>query len=410
MWSKHTHPKDFPIGWDTKFGDIIGASHPNNFSMWTYGEHATEGMANLALHGATEDLEKELMSDIAYVRTIIKARGIAHPDIYGKTHAVFRVDKDRHLITLASQIYPSPDWYIGVSALELCTFDGGWVEHKEMNLYPYDAGVDNGPTYTSPDQPTKPQEAIRRIKPNQPNDVRSPFHDTESKSMKPMAKLIISLQRLYDNNCDNQDGEKDDDEDDEENETEDEKDEEDNRASRGGSNRGRGGKAQDDEKSNNHCEVSEWTKWSDCGGPCENKTRTREFTSKATQNWLKKNCENVELTDEMPCSTNQKTRNDCNKPEGEIDLDGDEGPQLKRSDCPLSDWSAYSECSKSCGKGEMTRTREFTNRRNRDECKKAFADLNLHETKTCEGEDCGGDIGETKEKPSSKKVKKVKKV
>lgn len=44
LWSRHTHPKDFPSnGWSTKFSDIIGASHSYDYRFWNYGESASEG-------------------------------------------------------------------------------------------------------------------------------------------------------------------------------------------------------------------------------------------------------------------------------------------------------------------------------------------------------------------------------
>lgn len=91
--------------------------------------------------------------------------------------------------------------------MELCTPHGQWIEYKEINLYPYDAGSDSGPTYTSPDQPTYPAEAIRRIKPNNPNDPRSPFYDSENKEMKPLGKLYITRQRLYEKTCEHNEDE-----------------------------------------------------------------------------------------------------------------------------------------------------------------------------------------------------------
>lgn len=42
---------------------------------------------------------------------------------------------------------PSPDWIVGVSRLELCLRNCSWVEHKVLNLYPYDAGTDSGIAY-----------------------------------------------------------------------------------------------------------------------------------------------------------------------------------------------------------------------------------------------------------------------
>jgi len=87
-------------------------------------------------------------SDVSeHIRTIIKARGIAYPNVTGKTFAVFRVDSNHHLISLVSMVDPSPDWIVGVSGLELCLPNCSWVENKVHNLYPWDAGTDSGPSY-----------------------------------------------------------------------------------------------------------------------------------------------------------------------------------------------------------------------------------------------------------------------
>jgi hypothetical protein len=175
------------------------------------------------------------------------------------------------LVSLVSKLYPSPDWFVGVSDLELCLPNGQWVEQKEINLYPYDAGTDSGPTYVSPDQSTNPQEAIRRIRPNMPNDPRSPFYDQENKEMKPLAKLYITRQRLYEKNCENnqQDGygQNDDSKENDENDEENGKNDDDD----------------DDEQKNykqnypppriqdryeNNCETTDWDSWSRCDNPC----------------------------------------------------------------------------------------------------------------------------------------------
>jgi hypothetical protein len=180
---------------------------------------------------------------------------------------VFRADAQHHLLSLVSKIYPSPDWFVGVSDLELCLENGQWIESKEINLYPYDAGSDSGATYTSPDQPTLPREAIRRIKPNNPNDPRSPFYDSENKEMKPLAKLYISRQRVYEKACDNVDGNE---SDDEENGNEDE--------DNGGGNDddGNGNSfSQSNGNRQNYCEVTEWSRWSECNNLCGEGVRIR---------------------------------------------------------------------------------------------------------------------------------------
>jgi len=52
-----------------------------------------------------------------------------------------------------------------------------------------------------PDRKTEPQEPIRRITESFPNDERSPFYDPDGKPMKPVARLSIARQRLYEKSC-----------------------------------------------------------------------------------------------------------------------------------------------------------------------------------------------------------------
>lgn len=42
---------------------------------------------------------------------------------------------------------PSPDWFVGISGLELCQQNCTWADYKVVELYPWDAGTDSGPTY-----------------------------------------------------------------------------------------------------------------------------------------------------------------------------------------------------------------------------------------------------------------------
>jgi hypothetical protein len=66
LWSRHTHPKDFPInGFLTKFSDVIGASHSADYQFWDYGSYASEGLRQVAERGATRMLESELKAQVS---------------------------------------------------------------------------------------------------------------------------------------------------------------------------------------------------------------------------------------------------------------------------------------------------------------------------------------------------------
>lgn len=48
---------------------------------------------------------------------------------------------------LLKLLVPSPDWFVGISGLELCLPNCNWITNKTINLYPWDAGIKSGVTY-----------------------------------------------------------------------------------------------------------------------------------------------------------------------------------------------------------------------------------------------------------------------
>ncbi|XP_022829303.1 spondin-1 [Spodoptera litura] len=149
LWSPQTHPKDFPVQamWLTHFSDVIGATHPKNFKFWGEGEIATDGFRSLAEWGSVGLLEAELRQQGSKLRSIVKAQGLWHPRVNSNTSAAFTTDRKRPFLSLASMFGPSPDWVVGVSGLNLCQKDCTWAESKVVDLFPYDAGTDNGISY-----------------------------------------------------------------------------------------------------------------------------------------------------------------------------------------------------------------------------------------------------------------------
>ena len=277
----------------------------------------------------------------------------------GKTFAVFRVDSKHHLVSLVSMIYPSPDWFVGVSGLELCLGNGSWIEQKILNLYPYDAGTDSGPTYISPDQPTIPKEAIRRIKPNQPNDPRSPFHEADNTEMKPLARLYLSRQRLYEKNCD-----------------------------------------AIIPQETQTCAVGKWTDWSKCDNSCGKGRRSRQRYYINPQLAYQKGCKK-KLTDHEEC---HGLRENCD------DEPIEEDENMKKrfdSECALTEWTSFGECSIECGSGQRTRTRRYRIRKNHKKCQKKDP-MGLEQFLRCDGLNCSGNLAGNNniEKLPAQRVKK----
>ena len=159
-WSQATHPTDFPP--NPHFSGLIGASHGPAVRLWEEGGTATPGIKNMAETGAKSPLDGEIDSLIndGSACVIISGGGI-NPSP-GVVTVELTVSQDCPVVSAVSMIAPSPDWFVGVSGLSLYE-NGAWIEHKVVELLPYDAGTDSGSSYTSPDEPTDSPEAIRRI-------------------------------------------------------------------------------------------------------------------------------------------------------------------------------------------------------------------------------------------------------
>lgn len=323
LWSRHTHPKDFPTnGTPTRFSDVIGASHSADYQFWNYGNFASEGLRQVAERGATRMLESELKAQSEHIRTIIKARGISHSNVTGKTFAVFRVDRKHHLMSIVSKIDPSPDWVVGVSRLELCLRNCNWVEQKVLNLYPYDAGTDSGITYLSPDMPTKPRETIQGITSSYPSDPRSPFFGVE---MKPLAHVYLTRQRLYEKSCsdDIPGGATDDD------------------------------SGLDERTASGDCEVTEWGPWSACSVTCGKGVKYKQRSYVDNMRAQIRSC-NIKLTAKYPCQGAQET---CSSQASDELTNSPLDPI-----CTVTKWSSWSSCSVTCGRGVRIRTRKYERR------------------------------------------------
>lgn len=158
-WSAETHPTDFPA--NAHFSGLIGVVHKEATSFWKVGATATDGIEQMAETGVNAQLSQEIGDKIingsAYVR--LSGNGISTSP--GTANLRFSATRDQHFVTLVSMLAPSPDWFVGVSGLDLFQ-DGDWLITKDVALYVYDAGTDSGTTFTAEDSDTNPQSKIVR--------------------------------------------------------------------------------------------------------------------------------------------------------------------------------------------------------------------------------------------------------
>ena len=79
-----------------------------------------------------------------------------------------------------ARIAPSPDWFVGLSGFALRP-GGQWVTGTVIDLYPWDAGTENGSEFTNNNATTVPQAAV------------SSLRDTGLLSDNPIARIRLDL-------------------------------------------------------------------------------------------------------------------------------------------------------------------------------------------------------------------------
>ncbi len=143
------------------FTTLIGAVHNDGVTFWRSGGRATPGVELVAETGGTSRFESEIEAS-SHAAAVIRQR-IGQG---GTSSALFTVEvtADHPLVTLLSMIGPSPDWFVGVSGVSLQDDGGSWIGRRVIDLFPYDAGTEDGAEFSLNNPPTTPQGAIHSIR------------------------------------------------------------------------------------------------------------------------------------------------------------------------------------------------------------------------------------------------------
>ena len=160
VWSMQTHPNEFPT--NAHFSGLIGMTHNSNAMLFTNGEIASDGIKNMAEIGSKNPLEAEIQNFISNGTNfnLISGGGIGSSP--GEVSLEFDIVSSHSLVSVVSMLAPSPDWFIAVSNINLIE-NNEWVTNKTITLDIYDAGTDDGATFSSPDDPTIPRVTIFEI-------------------------------------------------------------------------------------------------------------------------------------------------------------------------------------------------------------------------------------------------------
>lgn len=162
-WSQATHPDSFvPYA---HFSPIVVAAHTAAYTMWLPAGYATPGMKDVAETGSTAALSTSLAEYEAagHVSSWGTGAPAAVPPFSTETLTVqVNGTSGASLLSGSSMLAPSPDWFVGMSRVELCN-GSTWLTAARGRLGLVDAGTDSGTTLTAVDVATVPPTAIREF-------------------------------------------------------------------------------------------------------------------------------------------------------------------------------------------------------------------------------------------------------
>ena len=174
-WSGATHAGFYPK--NAHFSPLVAWSHSDAIKAVRVGATATPGLEKLAELGGTVTFEQELDE--------LRGNGLHDYDTGkkfdapGSTSVEIDITESRPFISFVSMIAPSPDWIVTSNRVRVFV-DKQWTQEVRVDLAAYDAGTEDGNSFSIDNNASSPQGDI------------SPLTDIPSDTLPLFGHVIIT--------------------------------------------------------------------------------------------------------------------------------------------------------------------------------------------------------------------------
>ena len=173
--SEATYTVTFQGAWNTTvtsggvpsgahFTTLIGGVHNAEVTFLKEGGMATAGVEIMAELGGTGTLTNEVRAAEPNALSVLQGSAGNIGPTGSSTINMVTLTTDHPRVTLLSMVAPSPDWFVGVSGLSLLDAGADWLPSQTVNLYPWDAGTEEGTEFSLTNSATSPQETITSLR------------------------------------------------------------------------------------------------------------------------------------------------------------------------------------------------------------------------------------------------------
>ncbi len=160
-WTTTATQMGVPVPSGAHFSPLIGAVHNDQVTFWSEGDMASAGIESMAEVGGTNTLKSEINAS-AHALSVIERGGNIGATGSATVNTV-TLTPTHPLVTLVTMVAPSPDWFVGVSGLSLLDAQNEWRASYTVELFPYDAGTEDGTEFSLSNNATDPQGTITSI-------------------------------------------------------------------------------------------------------------------------------------------------------------------------------------------------------------------------------------------------------
>ncbi|MEA2604834.1 MAG: hypothetical protein QOF89_5826 [Acidobacteriota bacterium] len=185
LWTKASFPFEYP---DTSlihkphFSGLIGTAHNASFHLFAEGQMPTPGLERLSEEGKHDPMDQEINAAIAAHNALALTESDPLKDFSQTAKTEVLVDDAHPMVSLVAMVAPSPDWFAGVSDVNLMD-NGSWTASKSVDVFAWDSGGDDGTTYLADDKDNDPKK---------PTSMNKSRHFLKDGKPQPVARLTFT--------------------------------------------------------------------------------------------------------------------------------------------------------------------------------------------------------------------------